>query len=59
MRTMKTTTTVTLDGARRPLRYRFEKSDPAGTLVTEGVASPDALTKTVAAFGEFLDHRPV
>lgn len=31
----------------------------AQALVTEGVASPDALTKTVAAFGEFLDHRPV
>jgi hypothetical protein len=41
---MTTTTTVTLDAARKPLRYRFEKSDPAGTLVTDGVVAKDGKT---------------
>jgi transglutaminase-like putative cysteine protease len=41
---MKTSTTVTLDTARRPLRYRFEKTDPSGTLVTDGVVSADGKT---------------
>lgn len=41
---MMTTTTVTLDAAHKPLRYRFEKSDPAGTLVTDGVVAKDGKT---------------
>jgi hypothetical protein len=44
---MKTSTTVTLDAARRPLRYRFEKSDPSGTLVTDGVVAKDGKTLTL------------
>jgi transglutaminase-like putative cysteine protease len=41
---MKTSTTVTLDVDRRPVRYRFEKTDPSGTLVTDGVVSSDGRT---------------
>ena len=38
---LTTTTTVTLDSQHRPLRYRFEKSDPGGTLVVDGTVSAD------------------
>jgi len=55
---VKTTTTVTLDAGRRPLRYRFEKSDPAGTLVTEGVVAKDgkSLKLTTTQNGAAVDN---
>lgn len=44
---VKTRTTVTLDSAKKPTRYRFEKSDPSGTLVTDGVVAKDRKTLTL------------
>lgn len=44
---VSTRTTVTLDAARKPVRYRFEKSDPAGTLVTVGVVAADGKSLTL------------
>ena len=38
---LTTTTTVTLDAADQPRGYHFEKSDPGGTLVVDGVVAPD------------------
>lgn len=41
---LTTTTTVTLDGKGRPQRYRFEKSDPGGTLTVDATVSADRKT---------------
>ncbi len=41
---LKTVTVVTLDPGGAPTHYRFEKTDPAGTLVADGVVN-DARTK--------------
>lgn len=54
---MKTSTTVTLDASRRPVRYRFEKTDPSGTLIADGVVSADrkSLKLTTTQNGAAVD----
>jgi hypothetical protein len=41
---LTTTTTVVLDKALRPVSYHFEKTDPGGTLVVDGVVAADRKT---------------
>ena len=46
---LATTTTVYLDKADRPLRYHFEKTDPGGTFVADGVVAADRRTMTITS----------
>jgi len=46
---LATTTTVYVDKADQPLRYHFEKTDPGGTFVADGVVAPDRKTLKITS----------
>ena len=46
---LATTTTVYIDKAAQPLRYHFEKTDPGGTFVADGVVAADRKTLKITS----------